>query len=126
MVKQLVNIFKIRIGVIMTITAIVAMAVTPGEAVPVWQVAVLGLTILMASSSAGAFNQYYERDYDKLMDRTRTRPFATGEFSSSNPLWLLTILMLLVVGVGAAGFALNGVSALFIFLGAFFYAIVYT
>ena len=95
MVKQLVNIFKIRIGVIMTITAIVAMAVTPGEAVPVWQVAVLALTILMASSSAGAFNQYYERDYDKLMERTKTRPFVTGEFSSSNPIWMFTILMLL-------------------------------
>ena len=126
MVKQLVNLFKIRIGVIMTITAIVAMAVTPGQAVPIWQVAVLALTILMASSSAGAFNQYYERDYDKLMDRTKTRPFVTGEFSSSNPIWLFTIMMLLVVGVGAAGFALNGMAAMFIFLGAFFYAIVYT
>ena len=126
MVKQLVNIFKIRIGVIMTITAVVAMAVTPGEAVSVWQVAVLALAILMASSSAGAFNQYYERDYDKLMDRTKTRPFATGEFSSSNPVWLFTIFMLLVVGVGSAGFVLNGMAAMFIFLGAFFYAIVYT
>jgi len=126
MVGQLINLFKIRIGVIMTITAVVAMVVTPGDAVPVWQVAVLALTILMASSSAGAFNQYYERDYDRLMERTRNRPFVTGEFSSSNPIWLSTILLLLVAGIGAAAYTLNGLAALFIFLGAFFYAIVYT
>ncbi len=126
MVGQLINLFKIRIGVVMTITAVVAMIVTPGDAVPAWQVAVLALTILMASSSAGAFNQYYERDYDGLMERTRNRPFVTGEFSSSNPVWLSTILLMLVVGIGAAAYTLNGMAALFIFLGAFFYAIVYT
>ena len=126
MIGQLINLFKIRIGVVMTITAVVAMVVTPGDAVPAWQVAVLALTILMASSSAGAFNQYYERDYDRLMERTRNRPFVTGEFSSSNPVWLSTILLLLVVGIAAAAYTLNGIAALFIFLGAFFYAIVYT
>ena len=126
MVGQLINLFKIRIGVIMTITAVVAMIVTPGDVVPAWQVAVLALTILMASSSAGAFNQYYERDYDRLMERTRNRPFVTGEFSSSNPIWLSTILLLLIAGIGAAAYALNGMAAMFIFLGAFFYAIVYT
>jgi len=126
MVRQLINLFKIRIGVIMTITAVVAMVVTPGASVPAWQVAVLALTILMASSSAGAFNQYYERDYDGLMARTRDRPFVTGEFSSSNPIWLSIILLLLVVSIAAAAYTLNGMAALFIFLGAFFYAIVYT
>ena len=126
MVKQLTNLFKLRIGIIMTITAIVALVVTPGQSVPVWQVAILALTVLMASSSAGAFNQYYERDFDKLMERTRTRPFVTGEFSSSNPIWIFVISMLLIVGVAAAAYTLNGLAALFIFLGAFFYAIVYT
>ena len=126
MVKQLTNLFKLRIGIIMTITAVVALVVTPGQAVPLWQVAVLALTVLMASSSAGAFNQYYERDVDHLMERTRTRPFVTGEFSSDNPVWLISINMLLILGVAAAAYTLNGMAALYIFLGAFFYAIVYT
>lgn len=126
MVKQLTNLFKLRIGIIMTITAVVALVVTPGQTVPLWQIAILALTVLMASSSAGAFNQYYERDFDRLMERTRTRPFVTGEFSSDNPVWLFTINMLLAVGVAAAAYTLNGLAALFIFLGAFFYAIVYT
>ena len=126
MVNQLINLFKLRIGVIMAVTALVALIVTPGQSVPVWQGALLAMTILMASGSAGAFNQYYERDYDKLMERTSNRPFVTGRFSSDNPVWLMIIFGMLVVGVGAAGFLLNGLSALFIFLGAFFYAIVYT
>ena len=126
MVKQLINLFKLRIGIIMSITAVVALMVTPGQSVPVWQVIVLALTVLMASGSAGAFNQYYERDVDHLMERTKSRPFVTGEFSGDNPLWLIAINLLLIVGVGAAAYTLNGLAALFIFLGAFFYAIVYT
>jgi len=126
MVKQLTNLFKLRIGIIMTITAVVALVVTPGQSVPLWQIAVLALTVLMASSSAGAFNQYYERDVDHLMERTKTRPFVTGEFSSENPIWLISINMLLIAGVALAAYTLNGLAALFIFLGAFFYAIVYT
>ena len=126
MINQLINLFKLRIGVIMAITALVALIITPGQSVPVWQAALLAVTVLMASGSAGAFNQYYERDYDKLMERTANRPFVTGRFSSDNPVWLTIIFGMLVVGVGAAGFLLNGMSALYIFLGAFFYAIVYT
>jgi len=41
MVKQLTNLFKLRIGIIMTITAVVALVVTPGQSVPLWQIAVL-------------------------------------------------------------------------------------
>jgi heme o synthase len=126
MINQLINLFKLRIGVIMAVTALVALIITPGQSVPVWQAALLAITVLMASGSAGAFNQYYERDYDKLMERTANRPFVTGRFSSDNPMWLMIIFGMLVVGVGTAGFLLNGMSALYIFLGAFFYAVVYT
>jgi len=125
MVKQLSNLFKLRIGVMMAITAVVALIVTPGQPVQLWQAAVLAVTVLIAAGSAGAFNQYYERDLDGRMPRTRNRPFVTGEFRH-NRWWLLLILGLLLVGVGGAGLALNGLAALYIFLGAFFYAIVYT
>ncbi len=125
MVKQLSNLFKLRIGVIMSLTAVVALIVTPGQPVPIWETAVLAITVLLAASSAGAFNQYYERDLDERMTRTRNRPFVTGEFRH-NRWWLMLISGLLLVGVAWAGFALNGMAALYIFLGAFFYAIVYT
>mgnify|MGYP003572638155 CR=1 FL=1 len=94
MVKLLTNLFKLRIGVIMAITALVALVVTPGQPVPVWQAAVLTIAVLLAASSAGAFNQYYERDLDGRMRRTRNRPFVTGELSY-NRWWLLVITCVL-------------------------------
>jgi heme o synthase len=125
MLKQLSNLFKFRIGVVMALTSVVTLVVTPGQAVPAWQVLVLAITVLLAAGSAGAFNQYYETDIDARMRRTVDRPFVTGAFAH-NSWWLLLIGAMLLVGVGAAGWLLNGMAALYIFLGAFFYAIVYT
>jgi protoheme IX farnesyltransferase len=125
MVKQLVDLFKVRIGILMSITAVVALAVTPGRPVAVWEAAILFLSVLLASSSAGAFNQYFETDLDARMRRTRKRPFVTGRFAHSN-WWLLPIALLLLVGVGGAALLLNNYAGLYVFLGAFFYAVVYT
>ncbi|MCP4040851.1 MAG: protoheme IX farnesyltransferase [Gammaproteobacteria bacterium] len=125
MLNQLSNLFKLRIGIIMSATAVAALVVTPGQPIPVWEVLVLAVSVLLAAGSAGAFNQYFEWDLDRHMQRTCNRPFVTGTFQH-NRWWLLLILLLLLAGVAGAGFALNGMAALHIFLGAFFYAIVYT
>lgn len=125
MLKQLTNLFKLRIGIIMSFTAVAAMVVTPGPLLSGWQIAVLALTVLMAAASAGAFNQYYEWDIDSRMRRTSNRPFVTGSLRHSSS-WLMLISGLLVAGVAGAALVLNGMAALYIFLGAFFYAIVYT
>lgn len=123
--RDVLGLFKLRIGFMIMLTALVGMAVTPGPA-PGWpKVLVLALAVLVASASAGAFNQYYERDNDRLMARTRGRAFVTGAVPSS-PAWLLLMAVLLAVAVGAAGWLLNGISAACVFLGAFFYAVVYT
>lgn len=125
MLKQLTNLFKLRIGIIMSFTAVAAMIATPGQTLDVWRTLVLALTVLLAAASAGAFNQYYERDLDSRMRRTHNRPFVTGELQHSSS-WLLLISGLLVAGVSWAALVLNGMAALYIFLGAFFYAVVYT
>jgi len=125
MFKQISNLLKLRIGVVMMLTALVAMVVTPGQALDNVQILVLAFAVLISAGSAGAFNQYFEVDLDRVMYRTKDRPFVTGSFKK-NPLWILFILSLLAVGVGSAALFLNGAAAIYIFLGAFFYAIVYT
>ena len=125
MLRQLVSLFKFRIGVMMMITALVAMMVTPGRDLSGWEILVLALAVLASAAAAGAFNQYYETDLDGRMQRTRDRPFVTGKLHKS-PLWLILIVGLLVVSVAAATLVLNEATALWIFLGAFFYAVVYT
>jgi protoheme IX farnesyltransferase len=123
--RDVISLFKLRIGVLIMITALVGLAVTPGAALGAGQVLVLALSVLVASASAGAFNQYVEHESDRLMVRTRGRAFVTGALPH-HPAWLALMAALLAGAVGAAWFALNGAAALYVFLGAFFYAVVYT
>ncbi len=123
--RLVLGLFKLRIGVMIMITALVGLAVTPGPALGAAQLVVLAFSVLVASASAGAFNQYYEYKSDRLMARTRQRAFVTGALPHS-PVWLVPIAGLLALAVGAAWFTLNASAALYVFLGAFFYAIVYT
>jgi protoheme IX farnesyltransferase len=124
-VRTVLGVFKLRIGVLIMIAALAGMAITPGAMPRAWQVIVLALAVLVAAASAGAFNQYVEADADRLMARTRRRAFATGELSRGWH-WPAAILALLAVAVGAAWWATNMLAALFVFLGAFFYGVVYT
>lgn len=119
------NLCKLRIGMVMSLTAVVALVVTPGPAVDGWQVLVLALAVLLSAAGAGAFNQYYETDIDARMSRTSDRPFVTGALSHSR-WWLVLIAAMVMAGVAIAGLLLNVVAGLYILLGAFFYAIVYT
>ncbi len=125
MFSQISNLLKLRIGVIMMFTALVAMVITPGQQPDGFGVFILAFAVLISAGSAGAFNQYFEVDLDRRMPRTCTRPFVTGYFHKG-PMWLGIIFLLLLVGVASSALVLNGVAALYIFLGAFFYAIVYT
>ncbi|HMW18118.1 MAG TPA: heme o synthase [Accumulibacter sp.] len=123
--SAVMGVFKLRIGVVITFTALTGLAISPGTSLSGLQLLVLALSVLVSSASAGAFNQYYEHASDRLMSRTSGRPFVTGQIEH-RPRWLLIIAALLLLSVAAAWWALNAWSALFVFLGAFFYAIVYT
>jgi protoheme IX farnesyltransferase len=121
----LYSVFKLRIGVAIMLTALAGLAITPGDSLRAWQIVVLALAVLLSSASAGAFNHYIERDLDARMQRTRKRPFVTGRFQA-NGYWLSGIILLLLFAVTAAAVALNVVAALYVFLGAFVYGVVYT
>ena len=123
--RNILGLFKLRIGVVIMVTAVAGFVVTPGAGPGGIQLAVLALAVLISSASAGAFNQYVEFDTDRLMLRTRGRAFVTGELRHT-PAWLALIAILLAASVAAARYATNPLAALYVFLGAFFYAVVYT
>lgn len=123
--KLINNVFKLRIGFAITLCAIAGMAMTPGPALPVWKVAVLALAVFLSSASAGAFNQYAERELDARMPRTADRPFVTGQLPA-NGFWFVVITGILAFSVGLAGAVFNAHVAFYVFLGAFFYGVVYT
>jgi protoheme IX farnesyltransferase len=123
--RTVLGLFKLRIGTLIMITALAGMASAGGPALSLPQVLVLALSVLVASGAAGAFNQFVEAESDRLMARTRGRAFATGVLQPTAR-WLWVIAALLATAVGAAATVLNAASAAFIFLGAFFYGVVYT
>jgi heme o synthase len=94
-VSTMFGLFKLRIGFAIMLCALAGVAVTPGDAPPGWRVAILALAVLLSSASAGAFNQYVERDLDARMKRTRRRPFVTGVYRQS---WMWPLLI-----TGSAG-----------------------
>jgi protoheme IX farnesyltransferase len=124
-IRQLASVFKLRIGVAIALSALAGLAVTPGPGPEPWQVVALALTVLLSSAAAGAFNHYAEADLDARMARTRDRPFVTGAYRASAT-WLWSIALLLAVAVVGAGLALNPWVAIYVFLGAFVYGVVYT
>ncbi|MFO1342491.1 MAG: heme o synthase [Burkholderiales bacterium] len=123
--RSVLGIFKLRIGVMIMVTGLVGALVAPTASLGVGQWLVLAMSVLMASASAGAFNQYYEFESDARMGRTRNRAFVTGALRR-RPLWLAVMAAMLAGAVAAAWQVLNPLAAIFVFLGAFFYGVVYT
>jgi protoheme IX farnesyltransferase len=123
--KALLELFKMRIGFAIALTAVAGLMISPGGDIGGWQAMLLTLAVLLSSSAAGAFNQFYEVDLDARMGRTRRRPFVTGHYRHHGG-WLALIVALTGIAVAAAWYAANALAALYTFLGAFVYAVVYT
>jgi protoheme IX farnesyltransferase len=123
--KDIFSVFKLRIGVAISLSAVAGVAMMPGASLTGWEITALAIGVLLSASSAGAMNQYAERDLDARMPRTRDRPFVTGAFRAG-PFWPAIIAAILVAAVALTGFALNVWVAIYVFLGAFFYGVVYT
>ena len=123
--RAVLNLFKVRIGVAIALAAAAGLAVEPGTRLGFVEKSILVLCVLMASAAAGAFNQYVERDLDVKMARTNKRPFVTGALKHG-PFWLWVIGAMVAFSCTAVLLSSNFVAALYVFLGAFTYGVVYT
>ncbi len=125
--KEVLEISKPRIVVLLVITAITSMyAASKLIGPPLNYLSLLHIIIAGALSSAGssALNHYYDRDIDPLMKRTSKRPIPSGRMSARSV--LIYGLAVSAISVIYAWFTLNPLSTLFIALGVFFYVIIYT
>jgi protoheme IX farnesyltransferase len=73
---------------------------------------------------SSALNHYYDRDIDKIMQRTSRRPIPSGKLLPQQV--LLYGLFLCLASVSLAVLTLNMVTASMIALGIFIYVVVYT
>jgi len=125
--KEIVEVSKPRIIVLLVITAVTSMYAASKLIGP--ELDSLGLVHIivagaLASAGSSALNHYYDRDIDPKMKRTSQRPIPSGRISASNV--LIYGLAVSCISVIYGYFTLNAVSAFFIALGIFSYVIIYT
>ncbi len=122
--RMTVTLMKLPIGFAIVLAALAGMMVAEGPFSPLRAV-VFALAVLGASGAAGAFNHYFERTEDRLMARTRGRPFASGALKPG-AVWPATFLGLLAASLLMAWAVAGSLATVFVFLGAFTYGVVYT
>jgi heme o synthase len=131
-VRDYLEVSKPRIVVVLVITAISTLLAasrfdsTPAIAwdVNAWQIGFLTLAGALASMGASALNHYYDRDIDRMMQRTAKRPIPAGRLSPKSVfVFGFTLCTLSIV---VAFFTLNPVATGMIAIGILFYVIIYT
>ncbi len=122
--RSYVELMKLRIGLMVALMAVMGY-VAVADKIDARALVLLALAMLLGSASSSVFNHFYDRDIDRLMARTSNRPLANGtNLHPARVLWFAAFL--LAAGCGLAMVCFNLIVAVHLFLGAFFYAIVYT
>ncbi len=122
--RTLVVLFKLRI-VFLLLMAATGGAFLAAGGWPGWGVLLLTwVTGGMAAAGASSLNQYWERNRDGLMGRTRQRPLVNGDIA--DPRWVPWVGVLLIAAPVAVTAFFNPPLAFFLTLGAFIYVVVYT
>ncbi|GGJ61260.1 heme o synthase [Virgibacillus salexigens] len=91
------------------------------EKLPEILFALIGTSLVIGA--AGALNNLYDRDIDKIMERTKNRPTVTGRIKPRNVLLLGITMAVLGIFILALATPLAGLLG---FLGLFFYTVPYT
>ncbi len=127
--KEVMEISKPRIVILLVITAVTSMyaasrLVDGAPSLDYWAYLHIIVAGTLASAGSSALNHYYDRDIDRKMTRTSTRPIPSGRMTSAGV--LVYGLSMSCASVIYGYLLLNTVSAFFIALGIFSYVIIYT
>ena len=114
---------KPRVMSLVIFTGFAGMYVAPGELHPL--VFIVSLFAIAAGAGAsGAINQWYDRDIDALMTRTKMRPIPAGVMAPAEALTMGLVISAMAVLL--LGLAANWLAAGVLAFTIFFYAVVYT
>ena len=115
---------KPRIIELLLVTTVPTMVLAAGKW-PAWSL--IAITLLggsLAAGGANALNMYIDRDIDKLMKRTQTRPLVTGLIAPRNALVFAMILEVIAFAILWAG--ANLLSACLALSATAFYVFIYS
>jgi protoheme IX farnesyltransferase len=114
---------KMRLATLVVFSAAMAFMTAPGE-VDFVKMGWLILGGFLVTGSANGFNQVMERELDKLMDRTKTRPLPSIRMGVNEALMVCIVTGL--VGVFVLWYYTNLASAVLGLLAILLYTLVYT
>jgi len=119
-----VSLLKPRVLMLLLVAAVTSMLIAAGPGISPWKIVATVVGGAMASGSGSAFNQWFERDKDRMMARTAQRPVAAGRLPGAHVLAFsasLAVASFMVLAV-----FVNLLAAALALAGALFYVCVYT
>ncbi len=102
-VKAFVELMKMRLSLLVAFSSAFGYTLAMGGRVDWMQLSALFVGGWLVSGASCTVNQVLEKDYDKLMKRTQTRPLPTERLNNTESLWFAAL-------VGALGILLLWVS----------------
>ena len=111
------ELMKPRVMSLVVFTTLVGMYMSPYQLHPVLSLIAL-LSIAMGAGSAGAINQWIDRDIDKIMFRTKERPIPSGRVDPAEAITFSLVISL--ISVILLGLASNWLAAFLLAFTIFF------
>lgn len=121
-VADLIALTKPKVQILLLLTTVTAMYAAGSPSI--WLVLATVVGGSLASGGASAFNHWYDRDIDAVMERTKDRPIPSGRMEPHVALWVA--LWLTIASFVLLAWAANITAALLALAGFVWYVGVYT
>ncbi len=120
--KTVPSLIKYKVSLAVTFTTVIGYLIYTGSFS--FDILALILSVFILAGGASALNEYQEKSFDALMDRTKHRPIPSGKLSPLNA--LLVSLLFIVAGVLLLYFFFGIVPALLGLFNIIWYNLLYT
>lgn len=115
---------KMRLSLLVVFSAAMSYIIGAGDSFDWLKMVLLVIGGFLVTGSANAFNQVIEKDLDKLMDRTLSRPLPDERMKPTEALWLAIVMG--VSGLFILTFFMNLASGILGFIALASYTVMYT
>lgn len=122
-IKIFFELSKFRLSLLVSLSSVFGFLIS-SKSVDINEVFILLIAGYLVSSSSVINNQIFERDLDKLMERTKKRPIPTDRVSIKKS--ILISFTSMIVGLSLISYYLNIYAALLSLISLILYSFVYT
>ena len=122
-IKIFFELSKFRLSLLVSLSSVFGFLIS-SKSVDINEVFILLIAGYLVSSSSVINNQIFERDLDKLMERTKKRPIPTDRVSIKKS--ILISFTCMIVGLSLISYYLNIYAALLSLISLILYSFVYT